>query len=77
MMCPAIDNTAICEIRAVIHFLHAESMSTVETHRKLFEVYGLNVMSDGTVRQWCKMYKDGRTNVHDEERSGRPGVCSE
>jgi hypothetical protein len=23
------------------------------------------------------MFKDGRTNVHDEERSGRPSVCSE
>jgi transposase len=37
-------------------------------------VYGRNVMSEGTVRQWCGMFKDGRTNVHDEEGSGRPSV---
>jgi hypothetical protein len=40
-------------------------------------VYGQNVMSEGTVRQWCRMFKDERTNVHDEERSGRPSVVSD
>jgi transposase len=34
-------------------------------------------MSEGTVRQWCTMFKDGRRDVHDEERSGRPFVLSE
>jgi transposase len=34
-------------------------------------------MSEITVRQWCKMFKDGRTNVHDEERGGRPFVMSD
>jgi transposase len=34
-------------------------------------------MSEGTVSQWCRMFKDGRTNVHDEERSGRPSVVSD
>jgi hypothetical protein len=33
-------------------------------------------MGEGTVRQWCRMFKDGQTNVHDEERSGRPYVLS-
>ncbi|RZF32901.1 hypothetical protein LSTR_LSTR004292 [Laodelphax striatellus] len=31
-------------------------------------------MSDGMVRKWVR---DGRTNVHDEERSGRPSVVNE
>jgi hypothetical protein len=34
-------------------------------------------MSEGTERQWCRMFEDGRTNVHDEERSGRPSVMSD
>jgi hypothetical protein len=34
-------------------------------------------VSKGTVRQWCRMFKDVRTNVHDEERSGRPSVVSD
>jgi hypothetical protein len=50
-------------------------MSAVEIHCELCAaVYSQNVMSEGTVRQWCRMFKDGRTNVHDEERSGQPSV---
>jgi hypothetical protein len=40
----------------------------MEIHRELrAAVYGQNVMSEGNVRQWCRMFKDERTNVHDEE----------
>jgi hypothetical protein len=35
MMCPAIDNPARCEIRAVVRFLHAKNMSVEEIHREL------------------------------------------
>jgi hypothetical protein len=28
-------------------------------------------------QHWCGMFKDGWTNVHDEERSGRPSVVSD
>jgi hypothetical protein len=34
-------------------------------------------MGEGTARQWCRMFKDERTNVHDEERSGWPSVESD
>jgi hypothetical protein len=40
-------------------------------------IYGQNVMSEGTVRQWCRMFKDGQTNVHDEEGSDWPTVVSD
>jgi transposase len=76
MLCPAIDNPSSCEIRAVICLLHAKNMSSAEIHQELC-VYGQNVMSEGTVRQWRRMFTDGRTKVHDEERSGRPSICSE
>jgi transposase len=52
-------------------------VSAAEIHRELCVVYGRNIMSEGTVRQWCRMFKDGRTNVQDEERSGRPTVVSD
>jgi hypothetical protein len=52
-------------------------MSAVEIHRKLCAVYSQNVMSEGTVGQWCRMFKDGRTNVHDEEQSVRPSVVND
>jgi hypothetical protein len=31
----------------------------------------------GTIRQWCRMFRDGQTNVHNEERSGRPSVVGD
>lgn len=32
--------------------------------------YG-SVISREKVAKWCRSFKDGQTNVHDEERSGR------
>jgi hypothetical protein len=59
-MCPAIDNPASCKICAVIHFLHAKNMNAAEIHCELrAAVYGQNVISEGTLRQWCRMFKDG------------------
>jgi hypothetical protein len=29
------------------------------------------------LRQWCRMFKDGQTNVHDEEWNGRPSAVSD
>jgi hypothetical protein len=53
-------------------------MSPVEIHRELCAtVYGQNVLSEGTVREWSRMFTDGLTNIHDEERSGRPSVVSD
>jgi hypothetical protein len=60
MMCPAIDNPTSCEIRAVIRFTHAKNMNAAEIHPELCAaVYGRNVVSEGTVRQCCRMFKDG------------------
>jgi hypothetical protein len=77
MMCPAIDDVASFEIRAVVLFIHVRNTSAAEIHRELCAIYLQYIMSEGTVRQWCGMVKDGRTNVHDGGRSGRPAVCSE
>jgi hypothetical protein len=76
-MCPVIDNSAIHEICSVIFFLHAKSVSDTEIHRELCAVYDQNIMSEGTARQWCRMFKDGRKNIQDEERSGRPSIVSD
>jgi hypothetical protein len=60
----------------IICFLHAENKSGTEIHRELCADNGQNVMSEGTVRQWCRMFKEGRTNVHVVERSDGPSVVS-
>jgi hypothetical protein len=64
MMCPAIDKSTSCEIRAVIRSLHVKMVSTAEIHREVCAAdYGQNVMSEeGIIRQSCRMFKDGWAN---------------
>jgi len=40
-------------------------------------VYGDNAMSDGMVRKCVRMFNEGRENMHDEARSGRPSVVND
>jgi hypothetical protein len=57
-MYPAINNPASCEIHA-IHFLHAKNMIAMEINHELCMVYSQNEMNGATVRQMCRMFKDG------------------
>jgi hypothetical protein len=65
-----IENPVTCEIRSVIKFLNAKNVRLAEIYRKVWEVYGENATSDGMVR-WCRMFSEGRTNVHVDDGSGR------
>lgn len=76
-MTPTIVSPADCKVRAVIQFLSAKGVKPIDIHREICEVYGQNIMSDGMVRKWVRAFKDSRTNVHDEERSGRLSVFNE
>jgi hypothetical protein len=78
-VCPAIDNLGRCESRAVIRFLHAKNTSAAEIHIELCAAVDDRIgMSEGTVSQRCRIFKDGggRTNIYDEERSSRLAICS-
>lgn len=75
-MFKTIERPADCEIRSVIRFLTARNVSAADIHRQICEVYGSNAMSDSKVRKWVRSFKDGRDNVHDEPRSGRPSVMT-
>jgi hypothetical protein len=70
-MCPAIVNPASCEIYAGIRFLRPK------IHLELCAYYGQIVMSKGIVTQGCRMLKNWRTNVDDEEQCVLPAICSE
>ena len=48
-----------------------------EIHHQICQVYGDNAMSDGMVRKWVRMFNEGRENVHDEARSGRPSLVND
>jgi hypothetical protein len=60
-----IENPASCEIRSVIKFWNAKNFRPAEMYQQVCEVYGENAMSDGMVRIWRRMFREGRTNVHD------------
>ncbi|GBN18261.1 hypothetical protein AVEN_73891-1 [Araneus ventricosus] len=74
-MFKTIDRPASCEIRHVIKFLNAITVRPCEIYRQISETYGENAMSEGMVRKWVRMFDEGRENVHDEERSGRPSTA--
>ena len=61
---------------SVIHFLSARNVKPADIRRQICEVYGENAMSDGMVRKWAGKFNDGRDNVHNEPRSGRPSVVT-
>jgi len=48
-----------------------------DTHHQICQVYGDNATSDGMVRKWVRMFNEGRKNVHDEARSGRPSLVND
>jgi hypothetical protein len=62
-----------CEVRAVIRFLYAVGQSAAQIHHRVcrVHVYGDNIMSDSCVREWCRKFRDGRTDVNDEGGQGR------
>jgi len=72
-----IERAANCEIRSVIRFLNARYALPSEIHYQICQVYGDNAMSDGMVRKWFRMFIEGRENVHDEARSGRPSLVND
>ena len=76
-MFKTIEGAADCEIRSVIRFLNARNVLPSEIHHQICQVYGDNVMSDGMVRKWVQMFNEGRENMHDEARSGRPSLAND
>jgi len=76
-MFKTIEGAAECEIRSVIRFLNAMNVLLNEIHHQVCQVYGDNAMSDGMVRKWVRMFNEGRENVQDEARSGRPSLVND
>jgi len=76
-MLKTIEGAADCEIRSVICFLNARNVLPSEIHHQICQVCGDNATSDGMVRKWVRMFNEGRENVHDEARSGRPSLVND
>jgi len=75
-MAAPIQSPAKCEVRSVIRFLNAKGERPAEIHKQIVAVYG-NVMNRQNVTKWCREFSEGRTDVHDEQRSGRHSLISD
>jgi len=59
-MVKIIEGAAECEIRSLIRFFfHARNVLPCEIHHQICQVYGDNVMSDGMVRKWVRVFNEG------------------
>ena len=75
-MAAPIQSPAKCEVRSVTRFLNAKGERPAEIHKQTVAVYG-NVMNRQNVTKRCREFSEGRTDVHDEQRSGRPSLISD
>jgi hypothetical protein len=48
--------------------------SASETLQILTEAYGADAMKNSSIFEWHKMFKAGREDVRDDERTGRPKI---
>jgi len=71
-----IQSPAKCEVHSFIRFLNAKGERPAEIHKQIVSVYG-NVMNMQNVTKWCREFSEGRTDVHDGQRCGRPSFISD
>ncbi|KAJ4433160.1 hypothetical protein ANN_15417, partial [Periplaneta americana] len=64
-------------VRLHVHIRRLVEEGKQKIYWQLKEVYGDTVMNERNVKKWCKMFNNGRTNVHDETRPGRPSLITE
>ena len=75
-MTAPIQSTAKCEVRSIIRFLNTKGERPAEIHKQIVAVYG-NVMNRQNATKWCREFSEGRNDVHDKQRSGRPSLISD
>jgi len=74
-MAASIQSPAKGEVGSVIRFLNTKGERPAEIHKQTVAVYG-NIMNRQNVTKW-REFSEGRTDVHDEQRSGRPSLISD
>ena len=75
-MAAPIRSPAKCEVLSFIRFHNAKGERPAEIHKQIVAIYG-NVMNRQNVTKWCREFSEGRTDVHDEQRSGRLSLITD
>jgi len=71
-MAAALSTCTVEEQRSVIRFLWSEGVKPSEIYRRMNVQYGDSCLSQGRVCEWVESFQNGRQNVSDGHRSGRP-----
>ena len=72
-MAAPVKSPTKCEVRSVIQFRNSKGERPEEINKQIVVVNG-NVMNRQNVTKWCHEFSEGRTDVHDEQRSSRPSL---
>lgn len=68
--------TLLVKFGSLIRFLSAKHLKSAKIYGHISEIYEQHYMTGRIVRKWVRAFKDGRTNIHDEERSCRASVIA-
>ena len=63
-------------MRGAFRHFNAKSERPAEIHKEIFAVYG-SVMNRQNVTKWCREFSEGRTDIHDVQRSGTQSLISD
>jgi hypothetical protein len=75
-----IENSTDCEVQAGIlffFFLSAPNVQPIEIYSQLTILYAEGEMKKSNIIKQWRMFKEGRTNVHNDERSGCQSLLTE
>ena len=73
-----IEKPSNCEeMCTTINFLSAQGMKAAEIHHEISQVYDENIMSNGMIWKWVRVFKDGYMNVYHMEQSGGTSFIAE
>jgi hypothetical protein len=56
----------------LLRFLWAKGMAAKDIHKDMLPVYGEHCLSRQAFHNWVQRFSEGRTNIEDEHRVGRP-----
>ena len=73
-MAGVLNTSMAYEQRSVIRFVWSKGQTSVEIHRGMHPTCGERCLALRSVRWWCSEFENGRENLNDNERAGRPHV---
>ena len=71
-MAAPLNTCTTIEQRGVVRCLWAKGMAAKDIHKEMLPMYGEHCLSRQAVHNWVQKFSEGRTNIEDEHRVGRP-----